>query len=481
MKKRLLAILSMIALLLTGCETETVNIGEDKPEIVDSNVTEETVQIESMVEKETENNNIDPAQLLIDKYGGYQNSDMIPMVGELFSFRYTDVIKSVEDIGADPSGTFVLIQFEDSNKDIILLDVSRTAEYTEEIEKKIFETKEAMQLLGSTPIVEESPQVGEEKTYSKNFLVAEVEDTGLTYNENRLYTVKSESGLEVLVSVAKYVLGPYDPKVQEIINFRVEDKVTSVEPIYGAYTAIHFENKYNDMVVYDKSNENAESGNGDVLAIKESLNQKEIESPSYYVEKLPQVGAVVSYEKSCEIINVTLEKEDDKYKYFIIEGAGGIQDKWMVPKSMILTNSTWQYGTLNENEYQNDSFGIKVDLSNIDINDINVINYAERRFALCRTTKLSGEDWSIYFNLYEFEDNITEDAALSALQSSRTYLSETIVDDQVIAGKTYHTISLIGFSGYETCEWYRVEDNRLYLLRIEGFADKNSILAMIQE
>lgn len=475
-----------MALLLSGCQAETANNDNIKTEMVNSTQNESTVPAETAQEKSTredenEDSSMDPAQSLLDKYGGCQRSDITPIIGELFPFQYTDVIKEVEEIGSGPGGTDLIIHFEDSSKDIIVVDVSRTAEYSKEIDEKVLKIKEEMQLLGTTPIVEKAPLAGENGTYTKKFIVTEVEDTGVTYNEDRLCIVKSENGLEVLVRVATYLYGSYEPKIQEVLNFRVEDKVKSVESIYGPYAVIHFENAYNDMVVFDKSNVNSNGGDGDILAIKETLNQKDINHQFQQVENLPEAGDFVSYEKSCEVAKITLEKEDDKNKYFLIEGAGGIQDKWMVPKSMISTNTAWQYGTLNENEYKYDIFGITVDLSNIDLNDIDLINYAERRFTVCRTSELIGKNWSINFKIYEFQDNITEEEALSALQSGRTYLSETIVEDKSIAGKTYHTISLISFSGDETFEWYRVEDNRLYSLSIEGTSDEESILAMIHE
>jgi len=509
MRKRIASIILGVSLLLCSCGTETIS---DSPEPItattDSSVTQSTEETpdtkneETNTEKEEEKS---PLSELIDQYGSCITTDNTPIVGQLYNFNYKDTIKSVEDIASYSSGTYTILHFEDSRKDTLIIDGSRPGESSYNEVQELLDSACAKYNISTEDGISfsnTSPKAGDTDTYRKSCIISDIRETGVEDDEKAYYVITSDTGLESLIGVFKYKINDWIPMVGEVMFFYVEDTVSSVTtkpiPGYGIYATVEFENSIHNTVVVEGS----------------SLFQTDIEGtlePEHIaimlaqfnqygetcVDNIPQPGEQVKLEKSCQVTSVTLEKENEKgTQFYIVEGTGGIQAKLMVRQSQIPANNDWEYGTLTDSSYDSPKFGLKINLADAELNSSYHCAYPNLYYDLTdneclnsRVTFFSGYNktynngFNIELRASFFKDNLTEETALEVME--KHYKDSTgisLIEDQVIGGKTYHTVSYTTYSGSEMRGWYRIEDNVLYHIVTNGWLNSSDmVLAMMGE
>lgn len=509
MKRKLATIILCSSLLLSACGNTTDTSADATPDTqATTNTTEADAPASSETQENTEKEEPSPLQILIDKYGSCYSSDNKPTIGQLYAFSYKDTVASVEDICSSTSGTYVLVHFEDSRKDTIVIDESRTSEQEySEISEILNNAKAQINFPedGGVTLKDVAPQPGDKDTFRKELIVSEIQDAGVETDETSYYVIKSDNGMESLIGVFKYQYVGYIPMVGEIMDFPVEDTVTSLGDsmlfsTWGLYTPIYFENSYNNMVVFEKSSRGATEGG--IESEWEDIQSKFAEFNQYgehNLDQLPQPGEQVSLQKTCEITAVTLDKENEKgTRFYTVEGAGGIQAQIMVLKNNIASNDVWEYGTLIDGIYQTPEFGMKIDVAGAEFynfynrgTDQLYLDITDNEFFHLRQTTLNGwkndEHFTIELKGFFFEQDLTEDTALEFLDayynSTGTANDVARVEDTVIAGQTYYTVSYKNHAEKEVREWYQFEGNKLSLLSVSSstYSDNTVILSWMSE
>lgn len=504
MKKRIASIILGVSLLLCSCGantntdlSESVGASANGSEDQLAEDTPSSENAELNAEKKEENS---PLDALIDKYGSCITTDNTPIVGQLYNFNYKDTIKSVEDIASYSSGTYTILHFEDSRKDTLIIDGSRPGESSYDEVRKLLDSACAQYNISTEDGISfsnTSPKAGDTDTYRKSCIISDIRETGVEDDETSYYVITSDTGLESLIGVFKYKSIDYVPIVGEIMSFYVEDTVSSVNtmpvPGYGVYAAVEFETPINNTVVLETpSLMQTVEGNNELEDIDIKLAQFNQFSETN-VDRIPQPGEQVSLEKSCEVTSVTLEKENDKTQFYIVVGTGGIQAKLMIRHNQIPANNEWEYGTLTDNVYESPKFGLKINLANTEIYNYHNCGLPNRYYSLTENKCLSSRfsflaglnnvdfwDFNIELRASFFKEDLTEETALEVMKEHyQSYPDLTSIEDQVIGGKTYHTLSYTTYSGSEKRGWYRIEDNILYHIAVSGNATPDAILAML--
>lgn len=201
----------LLAVAITGCggkeNADSVTKVAEEEQITETDTKEEVGEATPVVEDNEATADDAEAEAryneLLAENMEEQTHQFVPRVGEDFQFYIYDEVKSTEDVLTCSEGTYVLIHFENSAKDVMAIDSSRVDKAIDWFENS--DIKEAVlseiHQQSSFEDIKSVPEIGEKISIYKRCKPSEVVDTRVIYENNRYYIVDNGYGLKNLVYV----------------------------------------------------------------------------------------------------------------------------------------------------------------------------------------------------------------------------------------------------------------------------------------
>lgn len=275
------------------------------------------------------------------------------------------------------------------------------------------------------------------------------------------------------------------PRVREDFTFHIYDEVKSTEDVLtcsqGTYVLIHFENSAKDVMIIDSSRvddsindyENSEV----VEAVLSEIHQKNLCTE---FQSVPEVGEKISIMKNgklSEVVDTGVIYEN--HRHYIVDNGYGLKNLVQVDIEDIPddTFELYQWGYVEDGIYMNSTLGLKIstgDTKGVGLEDIAHPLPEEFETINKRATRFYEIIYGIFgfgtinIETYEFAESITEDDCEKMIQE--LYPGLVANEEQEIAGKIYKSANWIDESEKEliredTMTYYRMEDNKVYIIR----------------